>query len=287
MPEAHRRRALLPAGALLLVLSSCATAGKSTDSGGTSTGTGADDTGLCSLATDPDGDGHCADDCAPEDPLVHPGALEICNDQDDDCDGEIDEDPTLTWYLDEDGDGYGGAAVQQCDPPARYADNGADCDDGDAATHPGAEERSDGVDNDCDGAIDEGSSGGDALSISLDWDGAGLSVTLSGGAAATYELGMAETGSGASGWYGETCIAGPEPGGVEDYGYDVCHSLSASGGRILSVYPDVGAVRDGRTLFSSAFDRDLTYLVADPASADCWVMGDDVDYYLALGCWEL
>lgn len=53
--------------------------------------------GACSHAPrDLDGDGHadsCAggDDCAPEDPAVHPGVEEVCNDLDDDCDLEIDE----------------------------------------------------------------------------------------------------------------------------------------------------------------------------------------------------
>jgi len=42
------------------------------------------------IAQDLDGDGYYAD-CDEEDPLVHPGALEVCDDKDNDCDGLVDE----------------------------------------------------------------------------------------------------------------------------------------------------------------------------------------------------
>ena len=63
-----------------------------------------------------------------------------------------------TWfYVDEDGDGFGGEAWTE---PTREAPEGAvatggDCDDADPAIHPGADETCDGVDNDCSGATDE------------------------------------------------------------------------------------------------------------------------------------
>ena len=59
-----------------------------------------------------------------------------------------------TFYLDADGDGYGDAAtvLKQDTRPEGYVTNGSDCDDSDAAIHPGASETpDDGIDQDCDG----------------------------------------------------------------------------------------------------------------------------------------
>ena len=208
------RQGILGGVPALLALAGCVQQSKPADSGSAGGGGGGFDSGICSLATDPDRDGYCADDCAPDDPTVHPGALEACNEVDDDCDGEVDEDAGLVWYLDEDGDGWGGEALTQCDPPAQYADNGADCDDADPDVHPGAPEQEDGIDNDCDDVIDEGSSGGgEGVDITAAWDRNGVTIVITDSTAAGFELGMAETGSGSGGWYGETCIVGSEPGG--------------------------------------------------------------------------
>jgi len=101
-----------------------------------------------------------ADDCDDLNATTYPGAAESCDEQDNDCDGAVDEDPAVdapTWYADVDGDGFGTAdeSLDTCAQPSGYVDNTEDCDDSLADTYPEADERCDAVDNDCDGAIDE------------------------------------------------------------------------------------------------------------------------------------
>jgi len=98
-------------------------------------------------------------DCDDMDPDIHPGAAEVCNEIDDDCDSSVDEGATGAWYVDSDGDGYGDASTlsEDCEAPTGYVADGTDCDDSDAAVNPGASEVcTDGVDDDCDGTADDG-----------------------------------------------------------------------------------------------------------------------------------
>ena len=109
-------------------------------------------------------------DCDDADATVNPGAAEICDGLDQDCDGVADDGLVLNdYYPDGDGDGYGnpaGVAVNDCAAPPGHVQNDGDCDDGDASVHPGAAEGAcDYIDNDCDGALhgDEVDDDGDGV----------------------------------------------------------------------------------------------------------------------------
>ena len=104
-----------------------------------------------------DGDGYTDDDCDDNDSSVHPGAPELCNGIDDNCDGAVDEGLERDWYSDYDRDGFGSplSPVSACAMPDGYVISNTDCNDDDDTSFPGADERCDGADNDCDGATDE------------------------------------------------------------------------------------------------------------------------------------
>ncbi len=98
-----------------------------------------------------------AEDCDDDDDSVHPLGVEVCNEQDDDCDGVVDEDVTSLWFLDLDGDGYGqvGGTTEACARPTGYAASAGDCDDALSTVFPGAVEVCNDVDDNCDGVVDE------------------------------------------------------------------------------------------------------------------------------------
>ena len=153
--------------------------------------------GCTSHRCDRDADGHISitcggDDCADFNSYIHPGSPEICDDYDDNCSGRDSDRSTGPNtpppddgedFADNDGDGYS-ICAGDCDdtnpnnvpdgPVGTYdqdndgfnADVHSDCNDCDGATYPGATEFCDGIDQDCNGVIDDG----------FDADGDGYSV---------------------------------------------------------------------------------------------------------------
>ncbi|MEO6166170.1 MAG: MopE-related protein [Chitinophagales bacterium] len=105
-------------------------------------------------------------DCNDGSASIHPLATEFCdpNDVDEDCDGLADNfDPSaigkVTFYVDADGDTYGSSndpGTAYCTPPPiGMVTSNTDCADGNFNIHPGVPEICDGIDNNCNGIIDE------------------------------------------------------------------------------------------------------------------------------------
>jgi len=100
-------------------------------------------------------------DCDDESPAVNPLVPEICNNKDDDCDGQSDPEGAqgcMDYFLDEDGDGFGVTKSEKClcGPSAPYsATEVGDCGPDNPGIFPGSPEECDGEDNDCNGAVDD------------------------------------------------------------------------------------------------------------------------------------
>jgi hypothetical protein len=133
-----------------------------------------------------------------------------------------------------------------------------------------------------------------AVDLTATWEPLALTVTLAHTDATGFELGLAETASGESGWYGEDCADGS------------CHVV---GGTTMTfdAVDDIGGVvttgADQTTLFDADDDgiadaltsggaHRLTYVLrvvggTSPGDGTCYVWGDDVAYYDDLGCTAL
>ena len=117
------------------------------------------------VCTDADQDGYYAEggqcgqtDCNDNNAAINPGATEICNGVDDNCNGSTDEGVQSIFYQDADGDAYGNAliTIEACSAPSGYVSDSTDCNDDNNAINPGATEVCNGVDDNCNQGIDEG-----------------------------------------------------------------------------------------------------------------------------------
>ena len=103
-------------------------------------------------------------DCDDGSPAAFPGGTEVCDGRDNNCDGVIDDgqSPLIAYYRDTDGDGYGAMSdsimacqcTNPCVPPG-YAATAGDCAPDDNTRHPGATERCNGLDDDCNAQSDD------------------------------------------------------------------------------------------------------------------------------------
>ena len=115
----------------------------------------------CDVDTDNDGVPD-NEDCAPLDPTIHPGAPEVCNGKDDDCDGQTDPpgmEGCKMFFIDADSDSFGFDGLNQCvcgneGTPPFTASAGGDCNDSNPEINPLAEELCNEMDDNCDGDVD-------------------------------------------------------------------------------------------------------------------------------------
>ena len=167
------------------------------------------------VGCDVDGDGvTLRHDCDDRDPNRFPGNTEVCDEIDNDCDFEIDERLTRTYYMDTDGDGVGtGSTARACAPPVGFVEPTGDCDDTNATVRPGAAETCDGLDNDCDGFVDV--DGNFAIFYYPDVDGDGH------GDARSTEIACADPG----GWSSSRDDCDDGAAEISPAGTEVCNGL--------------------------------------------------------------
>jgi hypothetical protein len=150
-------------------------------------GYGDSDQVVCFCEADDPYDATADGDCDESDSSVNPGEVEVCGDAvDNDCSGDADgadASDASTWYLDDDGDGYGLSSTPQiaCDQPSGYEAVGGDCDDTRNGVNPGmAEDCLTSHDDDCSGSTnDVDADSCTTFYADVDGDGYGISSDTS------------------------------------------------------------------------------------------------------------
>ncbi len=131
---------------------------------------------------DADGDGFTNEtDCNDNDPSIYPGAIEVCDQLDNNCDGQVDEGLALNIYFedaDDDGFGNGSSFMESCQTfLTGYVTNAEDCDDGNANINPDADEEPyNGLDDDCDAATLDDDLDQDGFILAEDCDDENMNI---------------------------------------------------------------------------------------------------------------
>jgi hypothetical protein len=108
-------------------------------------------------------------DCDDNNSGAKPGNVEKCSTSyDDNCNSQANEDGAVgcsSYYFDGDQDGYGvGGAVCKCGPSKPYTAGGTgDCNDGNNSVNPGASEKCNGYDDNCNNSVDTSEASAQAL----------------------------------------------------------------------------------------------------------------------------
>ena len=253
-----------------------------------------------------------ATDCDDLDSAINTDADEVCDasDTDEDCDGLADDADAsalaagkTTWYTDGDSDAYGDdadAGTAYCDDPGGSATVQGDCDDGDAAVNPDADEVCDAsdTDEDCDGLADDAdpgvlASGKTSYYPDVDLDGYGDDTDAGtgycddpGGATTTDNTDCDDGDSGANPGETEVCDALDVDEDCDGLADD--SDLQGASGQV-TVYADSdgdgygddtdpgSATCDQGTASLSADDCDDSDPLVNPAAADNTIDGADQD----------
>lgn len=180
-------------------------------------------------------------DCNDADAAVNPAATEICDNVDNDCNGQTDDGLVFTtYYLDTDGDGFGDSTLflSSCDtvPPASYVTNNTDCDDANANASPATLEICDEIDNDCSGLVNDNLQ---FFEYYLDSDGDGFGFGLQSI---------------------DTCLSAPPAGYVNNF-FDCDDANATINPEATEVCDDIdndcnGQADDGLTFFTYFLDSD-------------------------------
>jgi len=201
-------------------------------------------------------------DCDDTDATVYLGANELCDDQDNDCDSDVDESAVdqTTWSRDRDDDEYGNSSVTytNCDAPSGYVATGGDCDDTDDSVNPGATEVFNGVDDDCDGEVDDGTSCETEIEILND---GGVATSIDG-------VTVSDDSTLNGEWYpdGVTGVSVTQTSlGGDDWDYEIAMDLCIT----TSGYVIVDAeFTDGSSLCESGAATGLIYAYMDDTELD-------------------